>query len=125
MSRPSESLRPCPSPLPVRPARPSPGKDIRSEPFRIRRELLEELANENDGTLELSPGTIDPGTAATWFEELPATGIKRLVIRGAGQAMREGNGKKSNTASEAMSCFFAPEPRNNHLSVSRNGNVNL
>ncbi|MEV7649056.1 ATP-dependent DNA ligase [Arthrobacter sp. NPDC089319] len=66
------------------------GHDIRPEPFRIRRELLEELAKDWDETLELSPGTSDPDTAATWFEELPATGIEGLVIKGAGQAYEGG-----------------------------------
>jgi ATP-dependent DNA ligase len=66
------------------------GQDVRSQPFRVRRELLEELAKGWDDTLELSPGTADPATAATWFEELPATGIEGLVIKGAGQPYEGG-----------------------------------
>ncbi|UNK47840.1 ATP-dependent DNA ligase [Arthrobacter sulfonylureivorans] len=66
------------------------GHDLRGEAFRVRRRLLEELAKDWTGGLELSPGTSDPDTAATWLEELPAAGIEGLVIKGAGQPYEGG-----------------------------------
>lgn len=62
------------------------GHDIRQEPLRDRRALLEELAKEWSGPLELSPVTADPEKAAVWFRDLPATGVEGLVIKGAGQS---------------------------------------
>jgi ATP-dependent DNA ligase len=66
------------------------GHDIRAEPLRVRRELLEELAKDWNEVLELSPVTTDPATAATWFDELPATGIEGLIIKGAAQPYEGG-----------------------------------
>jgi len=62
------------------------GHDVRQEPLRDRRALLEELAKEWSGPLELSPVTADPEKAAGWFRDLPATGVEGLVIKGAGQS---------------------------------------
>ncbi|WP_264669567.1 ATP-dependent DNA ligase [Arthrobacter sp. VKM Ac-2550] len=62
------------------------GHDIRQEPLRDRRALLEELAKEWSGPLELSPVTADPEKAVVWFRDLPATGVEGLVIKGAGQS---------------------------------------
>ena len=61
------------------------GHDIRDQQLRVRRQLLEELAKDWSEVLELSPVTTDPETARRWFEELPATGIEGLVIKGAAQ----------------------------------------
>jgi ATP-dependent DNA ligase len=67
------------------------GHDLRGEAFRVRRRLLEELAKDWDAPpLELSPGTSDFDTAATWLEELLATGIEGLVVKGAGQPYEGG-----------------------------------
>ncbi|TJY66298.1 ATP-dependent DNA ligase [Arthrobacter sp. CAU 1506] len=66
------------------------GHDLRGEVFRVRRRLLEELAKDWAGGLELCPGTSDPETAATWFEELPALGLEGLVIKGADQRYEGG-----------------------------------
>jgi ATP-dependent DNA ligase len=66
------------------------GHDIRDQPLNVRRELLEELAKDWTDVLELSPVTTDPETAARWFEELPATGVEGLVIKGAGQPYEGG-----------------------------------
>ena len=66
------------------------GHDIRPEPLRTRRELLEELAKDWTDVLELSPVTTDPETALRWFDELPATGIEGLVIKGSAQAYEGG-----------------------------------
>lgn len=61
------------------------GHDIRDQPLHVRRQLLEELARDWTGVLELSPVTSDPETAERWFEELPATGVEGLVIKGRSQ----------------------------------------
>ena len=66
------------------------GRDTRGLVLRDRRALLEELARDWDAPLSLSPSTADPGTAARWLQELPATGIEGLVIKGAGQAYEGG-----------------------------------
>lgn len=61
------------------------GHDTRGEPLRNRRALLEELAKDWTGALELSPVTSDPQQADIWFNDLPATGVEGLVIKGADQ----------------------------------------
>ncbi|EMY35004.1 ATP dependent DNA ligase [Arthrobacter crystallopoietes BAB-32] len=66
------------------------GHDIRDQPLHVRRQLLEELAKDWTEVLELSPVTADPETAARWFEELPATGIEGLVVKGRAQPYEGG-----------------------------------
>lgn len=66
------------------------GHDTRAIPFRDRRALLEELAGGWSPPLNLSPITSDPDEAATWFEEMPATGIEGLVVKGASQLYEGG-----------------------------------
>lgn len=66
------------------------GRDIRDLPLRIRRELLEALAEDWEPPLNLSPATGDRGVAEEWMRDLPAAGIEGLVIKGAGQAYRGG-----------------------------------
>ncbi|MDP9115681.1 MAG: ATP-dependent DNA ligase [Actinomycetota bacterium] len=66
------------------------GHDIRRHPLRTRRALLEELASEWTGALQLSPASTDPAQARTWFAELPATGIEGLVVKGLDQPYRGG-----------------------------------
>lgn len=66
------------------------GHDTRAIPLRDRRALLEELAGGWSPPLNLSPVTDDPDEAATWFEEMPATGIEGLVVKGAGQLYEGG-----------------------------------
>lgn len=66
------------------------GRDIRDLPLRIRRELLEALAEDWEPPLNLSPATGDRDVAEEWMSDLPAAGIEGLVIKGAGQAYRGG-----------------------------------
>ena len=66
------------------------GHDIRDQPLHVRRQLLEELAKDWTDVLELSPATTDPETAKRWFEELPATGVEGLVIKGKSQPYEGG-----------------------------------
>ncbi|ACL42234.1 ATP dependent DNA ligase (plasmid) [Pseudarthrobacter chlorophenolicus A6] len=66
------------------------GHDTRAIPLRDRRTLLEELAGGWSPPLHLSPITADPNEAAVWFEEMPATGIEGLVVKGSGQLYEGG-----------------------------------
>jgi ATP-dependent DNA ligase len=52
------------------------GHDARALPLSQRRALLEELARGWAPPLSLSPATTDPDEAATWFEDLPHTGME-------------------------------------------------
>lgn len=61
------------------------GHDTRMAPFSERRALLEELARDWSAPLNLSPVTRDRELAVSWFEEMPATGIEGLVVKGASQ----------------------------------------
>ncbi|YCH06359.1 ATP-dependent DNA ligase [Arthrobacter sp. alpha11c] len=58
------------------------GQDTRGVPFSDRRALLGELAKDWTPPLALSPGTTDPELARTWLEELPASGVEGLVVKG-------------------------------------------
>lgn len=62
------------------------GRDTRALPFVDRRALLEELARAWAPPLQLSPVTKDRAVAETWFEEMPATGVEGLMVKGAAQA---------------------------------------
>jgi hypothetical protein len=66
------------------------GNDTRALALSDRRALLEELAAGWSPPLNLSPATADYGTALEWFEDMPATGIEGLVVKGAGQAYEGG-----------------------------------
>ncbi|MDO5865119.1 MULTISPECIES: ATP-dependent DNA ligase [Paenarthrobacter] len=61
------------------------GQDTRGLQFRDRRALLEELARGWVPPLHLSPATHDRALAATWFDEMTATGVEGIVIKGEGQ----------------------------------------
>ncbi|MFF1880280.1 ATP-dependent DNA ligase [Pseudarthrobacter sp. NPDC058196] len=61
------------------------GQDTRGLQFRDRRALLEELAQGWAPPLHLSPVTRDRALAATWFNEMTATGVEGIVIKGEGQ----------------------------------------
>ncbi|WP_247040577.1 ATP-dependent DNA ligase [Arthrobacter rhizosphaerae] len=61
------------------------GNDIRGLPFRDRRTLLEELAREWVPPLNLSPVTKDRAVAETWLQEMPATGVEGILVKGEAQ----------------------------------------
>lgn len=65
-------------------------RDVRRHPLRIRRALLEELADPWSGALQLSPASTDRAQAEEWFAELPATGIEGLVVKGLDQPYEGG-----------------------------------
>ena len=62
------------------------GHDIREAPLSQRRELLEQLANDWEPPLNLSPTTRDRAQALRWFEELHHAGLEGLVVKGAAQS---------------------------------------
>lgn len=66
------------------------GHDSRALPLHDRRALLEELATVWSPPLSLSPMTSDRQTAAQWLDELPASGIEGLVIKGSAQPYEAG-----------------------------------
>jgi ATP-dependent DNA ligase len=65
-------------------------RDTRHLALRDRRRLLEQLAADWERPLELSPTTGDRAQAQRWFDELPASGIEGLVVKGAAQPYRGG-----------------------------------
>ncbi|WP_411373298.1 ATP-dependent DNA ligase [Arthrobacter sp. MPF02] len=68
------------------------GQDTRALPLRDRRALLEELARSWKPPLNLSPATADSDEAATWFEQLPSTGVEGLVVKNSGQPYEAASG---------------------------------
>lgn len=58
------------------------GRDVRGQPLRVRRALLEELAAEWSVPLNLSPASTDAEQAAQWFDTLAPLGIEGLVVKG-------------------------------------------
>ncbi len=65
-------------------------RDIRHVPLEGRRMLLEELALGWEPPLNLSPVTRDVDEARRWLDELSASGIEGLVVKGAGQRYEGG-----------------------------------
>ena len=61
--------------------------DVRPEPLRDRRAVLEQLAGSWRPPLQLTPQTADPAEAQRWLEEYAAAdvGVEGLVAKGAGQ----------------------------------------
>ena len=61
------------------------GHDLRGEPLRTRRQLLEELSASWERTLQLSAASTDPAQAREWFDVLPELGIEGVVAKGHAQ----------------------------------------
>lgn len=57
------------------------GEDLRSLPFRRRRERLVELLEQLDDPWHLTPSTTDEGIARRWFEEFEAAGCDGIVAK--------------------------------------------
>lgn len=62
-------------------------RDVRGEPLRVRRPLLEQLAEAWRPPLQLTPQTADMDEAQRWLAEYAAAdvGVEGLVAKGAGQ----------------------------------------
>ncbi|WP_277514319.1 hypothetical protein [Cellulosimicrobium cellulans] len=65
-------------------------RDVRLEPFDVRRALLVELASSWRPPLNLSPVTADVDEAREWFEAYAAVGVEGLVVKGGNATYRGG-----------------------------------
>jgi bifunctional non-homologous end joining protein LigD len=66
------------------------GRDLRGLPYDERRRILEQTAAVWRSPLSMVDTTSDTGEARRWFEELPATGIEGVVVKGGAQPYRGG-----------------------------------
>lgn len=57
------------------------GIDVRSQPLRQRREVLEELAVGWRPPLQLTPSSTDEATARQWFRDYRPAGVEGLVVK--------------------------------------------
>ena len=63
--------------------------DLREEPFETRRNALERALTPN-GSVHLTPRTLDPEVAAVWFEEFEGAGLDGLVVKDLAGSYRPG-----------------------------------
>lgn len=56
-----------------------PGRDVRAEPVRLRRELLSGLTLPPG--MHLTPATTDPSKAQEWFDQVPGAGLDGLIAK--------------------------------------------
>ncbi|HEY8281728.1 MAG TPA: non-homologous end-joining DNA ligase [Leifsonia sp.] len=61
------------------------GRDLRGHPYRVRRQLLDELAKGWHPPLSLSPVTDTKSVAEGWMRDLAPAGIEGVVAKGADQ----------------------------------------
>lgn len=66
------------------------GQDVRPQPLRVRRALLDELARDWTPPLQRSPVTTDEQLAQQWMRQYRRAGIEGLVVKGAGNPVRAG-----------------------------------
>lgn len=66
------------------------GRDLRPEPQRTRRSVLEDLLAEAVPPLVLTPATNDLATAQKWFAEFERFGLDGIVAKPPGQPYLEG-----------------------------------
>jgi ATP-dependent DNA ligase len=66
------------------------GADLRGQPLRQRRALLEGLAGAWTPPLQLTPATTDEATARQWFTDYRAVGVEGLVVKDAGSLYTPG-----------------------------------
>lgn len=65
-------------------------RDLRDEPFDIRRAALAELGRTWRAPLLLTPSTSDPAVARTWFEGFEAAGVDGLMVKSRTDAYQAG-----------------------------------
>ena len=65
-------------------------RDLRDEPFAIRRALLEEALAASAPPIHLTPSTTDPDVAADWFSRFEGAGLDGVVAKRPDLAYREG-----------------------------------
>jgi ATP-dependent DNA ligase len=66
------------------------GQDVRPQPLRVRRALLDELARDWTPPLQRSPVTTDEQLAQQWMRQYRPAGIEGLVVKGAGTPYEPG-----------------------------------
>lgn len=57
------------------------GRDVRAQPWQVRRRVLEDLALGWVPPLNLTPATTDPAVAAGWLVELAVAGVEGVVAK--------------------------------------------
>jgi ATP-dependent DNA ligase len=65
-------------------------RDLREEPFAVRRALLEEALGDSAAPMHLTPSTTDPAVAADWFSRFEGAGLDGVVAKRPDLAYREG-----------------------------------
>lgn len=66
------------------------GRDLRSEPFSLRRSLLESVMGEVSDRWMLTPSTTDIDKGKLWFDEFEAAGCDGIVAKNLGGPYVEG-----------------------------------
>ncbi|MFE9402378.1 ATP-dependent DNA ligase [Streptomyces sp. NPDC006530] len=67
------------------------GRDLRAEPYEVRRARLVEVLGPLGPPLQAVPMTTSVETALTWYETLPASGIEGLVAKRLNAPYRSGH----------------------------------
>jgi ATP-dependent DNA ligase len=65
-------------------------RDLRAEPFSVRRALLEEALRDCAPPVHLTPSTTDPAVANDWFSRFEGAGLDGVVAKRPDIAYREG-----------------------------------
>jgi ATP-dependent DNA ligase len=65
-------------------------RDLRSEPFSVRRALLEQALSSCAPPLHLTPATTDPAVATDWFSRFEGAGLDGVVAKRPELTYREG-----------------------------------
>ncbi|HUY23535.1 MAG TPA: ATP-dependent DNA ligase [Acidimicrobiales bacterium] len=65
-------------------------RDLRGEPFRERRALLEQALGAAEAPVHLTPATTDPAVAADWFSRFEGAGLDGVVAKRPDLPYREG-----------------------------------
>jgi ATP-dependent DNA ligase len=65
-------------------------EDLRSRPFRERRDLLSAALAGVEAPVHLTPATVDRATAMDWFERFEGAGLDGVVAKDLALAYREG-----------------------------------
>jgi len=65
-------------------------RDLRDEPFAVRRALLEEALGDSAAPIHLTPSTTDPDVATDWFSRFEGAGLDGVVAKRPDLGYREG-----------------------------------
>ncbi len=65
-------------------------RDLRDEPFSVRRALLEDALGDAAPPIHLTPSTTDPAVAADWFSRFEGAGLDGVVAKRSDLTYREG-----------------------------------